>query len=58
MRERHEARSRSFDALQKSLDDSKSRAFKRKPKKDQQELITQRTWLQALETEVQQEKVI
>jgi len=57
MRERHAIRSRRFDALQNSIDESEPRASSLTTEIERQEAITQRTWLDALEGEVEEERV-
>jgi hypothetical protein len=56
-RERHDARSRSYKALQKAINESQASASLLTAEVERQELANQRAWLGALEDEVQEEKV-
>lgn len=56
-RERHDARSRSYKALQQTINENPACASALTAEVERQELATQRAWLEALENEVQEEQV-
>jgi len=57
VRERHEARSRSFKGLQDCISENESRTVLRSPEVALQEYATRRTWFEDLEDEVEKELV-